>query len=226
MWSPASATHRRPVSNCRVPETFGGFPPAAFDFFERVQPDLPWSTVHGWQEEWSAAVHEPMEALLAALAPEFGDGYAWHLHRDPWLWRHQVAGVASCDTIGLRLVLSVAGLQAAGGWARSDSAQVARYRAALRAGAPGAELAAIVAQLRAGGFAIDGHRLARGPAGFGPDHPRLELARYRTLTASAWVDPLALSGPGCLPAVAACWGALLPLIRWLTTCVGPRDGRG
>jgi Conserved hypothetical protein (DUF2461) len=205
---------------------FDGFPAAAFDFFERVQPDLAWPTVQGWQDEWSAAVHEPIQALLAALAPEFGAGYAWHLHRDPWLWRHQVAAVPSCDTIGLRLVLSVEGLRAEGGWVRSDSAQVARYRAALLAGDSGQELAAIIGELRADGFQIDGQRLARGPAGFGQDHPLLELARYRTLTASACIDPDAVSGPGCLPAVVARWRALLPLTCWLTAAVGPRAGRG
>lgn len=205
---------------------FAGFPVAAFDFFERVQPDLPWATVEGWQDDWAAAVHEPMEALLAELAPEFGDGYAWNLHRDPWLWRHQMAGVRSCDTIGLRVLLSVEGLLAGGGWQRSDSTQVSRYRQAVARDVTGTQLAEIVTALTAAGFRLEGQQLARGPAGFGPDHPRLWLARYRTLTASARVDPDVLSTPDCRSAVAERWRALLPLTGWLAAHVGPRAGRG
>ena len=204
---------------------FGGFPDAAFDFLERVQPDLPWAVVSGWRDDWAAAVHEPMEVLLAALAPEFGDGYAYNLHRDPWLWRHQVAGVIVADTIGLRLVLSVQGLRVEGGWERSDVHQVARYRDAVAADETGGELSDIVARLQGAGFSIEGRRLSRAPAGFGPSNPRLELAKYRTLTAGCWVDPDAITGADCQLAVANRWRALLPLTGWLARHVGPRAGR-
>jgi hypothetical protein len=204
---------------------FNGFPVAAFDFLERVQPDLPWATVQGWHEEWAASVHQPMEELLAALAPEFGEGYAWHLHRDPWLWRHQVAGVAIADTIALSLMLSVEGLRASGGWERNDSRQVSKYRQAVSAEDSGSELTGITNGLADAGFSLVGQRLVRGPAGFPADHPRLALARYRTLTAGTWVDADAVTSPQCLPTVVRIWRQLQPLTNWMAKHIGPREGR-
>jgi uncharacterized protein (DUF2461 family) len=203
---------------------FTGFSEQAFAFFEQVQANPTWDFVQARRENWERHVHVPMEALLDALAPEFGgDGYAYHLHRDPRLWSHQVGIISVSDTIGYRTVLSLEGLLVQGGWTRSSPGQVERYRRAVDQGDSGATLDDVLSSIRASGCPIGGIQLATRPMGWPADHPRVELLRYRTLSASQWVSPAALSHSGCADAVAAAWRDCRPLISWLSEHVGPRQ---
>jgi uncharacterized protein (DUF2461 family) len=201
---------------------FNGFPEQAFAFFEAVEPDVDWSFVRERRQDWERFVHEPMEALLEALAPEFGDGYAYHLHRDPWLWRHQIGVVAIADTIALQAELSMEGLRLDGGWLRSSNDQVVRYREAVDDEVEGADLGRILQQLLADGFAVAGETLKTGPRGILANHPRIGLLRQRSLIASRWAPPDTVATPLCEDEVRAGWRALRPLTEWFAHHVGPR----
>jgi uncharacterized protein (DUF2461 family) len=206
--------------------TSSGFTPEAFLFFEAVAPDVSWTAVQQRREEWERAVHIPMEDLLDALASEFGEtSYAYNLHRDPWLWRHQLAGVEVADTIGYRVELSLDGLRCDGGWFLNSSDQIERYRAAVQDDALGAELVGLAEHLRADGLTIDGDRLRTAPRGVSSDHPRIDLLRHRTLVASRWIDATRVTSPACGEDVAAVWRSLRPLVTWLATNVRRREGR-
>jgi len=86
---------------------------------------------------------------------------------------------------------------------------------------PGRELAAIVASLREAGLSIGGDRLKTRPRGVAADHPRVDLLRHRSLTASRdWpADPL-LQGRQALILVNETWRQLVPLCDWLCEHVG------
>ena len=209
-----------------VHPTSSGFTDEAFRFFEAVAPDLSWAAVQERRAEWERAVHLPMEDLLDALASEFGEtSYAYNLHRDPWLWRHQVAGVEVADTIGYRMELSLAGLRCDAGWFLSSPDQVERYRAAVRDEVRGDRLAHCVDRLRVDGFAVAGDRLKTAPRGMSSGHPRIDLLRYRTLVVSRWLDTARVMSPACSGDVAETWRSLRPLVTWLAANVHRREGR-
>jgi hypothetical protein len=62
--------------------------------------------------------------------------------------------------------------------------QVERYRRAVDAAPSGTAFAALVAGLASGGLSIGGDRLKTRPRGVPAEHPRLDLLRHRSLTAS------------------------------------------
>ena len=83
-----------------------------------------------------------------------------------------------------------------------------------------------IADAEAGGFSIDGHRLARVPRGYPADHPRAELLLHRTLTAEqGWPADGWLATREALDRVRTAWRALDPLTAWLAEFVGPRESR-
>src|SRR5690348_1766732 len=91
---------------------FDGFGEGTFSFFERVAARPSWDYVASLRPEWEREVHVPMEQLLDTLGDVFGrDFYACNLHRDPYLWSHQVGGLSVTDTVVYRVVLSLEGLR-------------------------------------------------------------------------------------------------------------------
>ena len=195
-----------------------GIPPEAFEFFARVAADTSLETVEANRALWERAVHEPMVELCAELADEFGPAKVYNLHRARSLWTHQYAYVDVCDTIALGVVLSLDGLAVEGGWLRSNSVQVARYREAVRSPA-GAALARTLATLTGRGYEVLGEQLKRTP-----DHERGELLRHKSLLAALslgrgdW-----LHSPAASERVRAEWRSLRALTDWLAEHVGPRN---
>jgi uncharacterized protein (DUF2461 family) len=193
-------------------QVFGGFPDEHRDFFAAVAADTTWEAVSARAEQHRRAIHEPMSLLVEELEPEFGPAKVFNLHRSPSLWIEQWAYVAVVDTIAFGVSLSLAGLWVEGGWLRSSSDQVARYRKAVDPA-----LESIVAGLHSHGFELLGQRLARADS---------ELLAYRSLVAGrslgtgAW---LATRRP--VERVRTEWRRLRPLVEWLAEHVGPRDGR-
>jgi uncharacterized protein (DUF2461 family) len=68
---------------------------------------------------------------------------------------------------------------------------------------------------------LNGHQLTRVPSGFDKDHPRGELLRYRTLTASRDLGcPEWISTARAKTEIVKALRALSPLIDWLDLHVG------
>jgi uncharacterized protein (DUF2461 family) len=197
--------------------TFEGFGDEAFIFFEQVAARPSWEHVSSLRDDWDGNVHAPMEHLLEALREEFGgDAYAYNLHRDPYLWSHQVGILNIAGNVVYRAVLSIDGLVAEAGWTRSDRESLARYRAAVANDLSGQDLAGLLGGLVNAGFDISAKSLRGVPRGWTRDHPRLELARYLSLTSSSLVDPRHLEDASrCLAAVRSRWRELTPLMDWL-----------
>jgi len=208
-----------------VGRVFEGFPTESMRWFDLVAGKDGWAAVEPHQADHERWVRQPMTALCAELAGEFGEPYVWRLHRSRWFWTHQAAEVEIADTVGLSVTLSGNGLRIRGGWLRSSPDQVQRFRAAVDSPA-GKELEQAVAEATEDGFELSGHRLARAPRGFAADHPRAELLRHRTLVATqGWPIDDWIHTREALHRVRAGWHALDPLTGWFAEFVGPRERR-
>lgn len=191
---------------------FDGFPDEHGAFFEAVAEDTTWETVSARAEQHRRAIYLPMCELAEELTDEFGPVKVYRLHRSPSFWVEQWAYAEAVDTIALGVSLSLEGLWVEGGWLRSSSDQVARYRHAV-----GPELESIVAELRSRGYELLGERLKRA------DSELLAFRSFiagRSLGTGAW---LATREP--VERVRTEWRSLRPLVSWLAEHVGPRANR-
>lgn len=213
--------------------TFTGFPDEAFAFYEGLAADNSKAYWTAHKGTYDAAVRGPMLELLGALEDEFGPAHLFRPYRDVRFARdkspykdHQGGFVEVADAVGYYVQVAAHGLMIAGGWYSPQGQQVARYRDVVD-GPAGAELERIVTDVTTAGLTLDGDQLKTRPRGVDPDHPRLELLRYRSLVGirehalEPWVHE-----PGALDVVRDGWRALRPLVEWLAAHVGPGEDPG
>lgn len=208
-----------------------GIPLDAVDFYDELGAD---NTRAWWQanrERYAVSVTAPLEALLGALEDEFGPARLYRPHRDvrfsadksPYK-DHQGALAATVPGIGFYVQVGADGLLTGGGYYPTGPDQLPRYRAAVDAPRSGQELEAVTARLTDAGFTLAGDRVATRPRGIPPDHPRLELLRFKHLVARReHGEPAWLSTPEVVEHVRADWRAVRPLVEWLTEHVGATE---
>jgi uncharacterized protein (TIGR02453 family) len=209
---------------------FTGFPPEALDFYEglEVHNDRAYWTEH--RDTYQRRVKEPVEALLAALEPEFGAGRLFRPYRDTRFsadktpYKTHQGAVVNPEGRGAGawyVQVSADGLMVAGGCWRLESDQVARYRRAVADGVQGPRLQTEVNRLAAGGWSIEGEQLSRVPAGYSADAERLQLLRHKSLHATRrWTPDDWLHTPKVLDEVRMAWQDLRALNAWLTDNIG------
>jgi uncharacterized protein (TIGR02453 family) len=212
--------------------TFEGFPEAALDFYEGLEADNSRTYWLAHKHVYEECVRAPMLALMADLEKEFGTGKLFRPNRDVRFAKDKSPYKTNCYAVlagrgghaGGYVGLSAAGLRVAGGYYRTESDQVERYRRAVDEDRTGKRLARIVADLRGGGYDIDGHLLKVTPRGYPKDHPRADLLRHRSLFAHrGWKPEPWLHTPAALDRVRAAWLAFRPLTDWLARNVGGSD---
>jgi uncharacterized protein (TIGR02453 family) len=201
---------------------FTGFPDEAFIFYEGLEADNSKAYWTARKATYDEAVKAPMLALMDELGPEFGEAHMFRPNRDIRFSKdkspyktHQGAYVQSgVDGIGYYVQVGADGLYAGGGWfAQGD--QIVRYRAALDDDAQADQLEKIIQSLQAT-FTIGGDRLKTRPQGCPPDHPRLELLKYKSLHAGIRFEPEPwVHTPEPAARVRESWRALGPLVDWL-----------
>jgi uncharacterized protein (TIGR02453 family) len=208
---------------------FEGFPEQALDFYEGLEAD---NTKVYWSQHkatYDECVREPLLALCTDLAPEFGAATVFRPYRDLRFSRDRspyktaqgalLSGPDGDDSFYLQV--SAAGLLVAAGYHEMASDQVQRYRAAVADDVTGEQLRDLVDDLEAAGHRVEGDVMATRPRGVAPDHPRVELLRYRTLVAVHQYPPEAwLHTPQAADVVVATWRDMRPLDRWLVGHVG------
>ena len=207
---------------------FAGFPAEAFGFYERLAADNSRTFWNAHKGEYEQFVREPLAALVGELEVEFGPAALFRPQRDTRfstdksLYKtYQGAFVARFGGLGLYVQVSADGMLVSGGFHSHAPHQVERYRRAVAAEATGSALAAIVADLAAEGLTIGGDQLKTGPRGIPAGHPRADLLRHRSLTASrAWPAGPPLHDRGALALVDETWHGLMPLCDWLSDHVG------
>lgn len=209
--------------------SFEGFPDEGLVFYEGLEAD---NTKTYWtrgKSSYEAHVRGPLLALLEELAPEFGPAKVFRPYRDvrfsndktPYK-THQGAVIHPEGRAAAWYVqISADGLRVAGGCWRLESDQVARYRRAVADEVQGPRLQAEVDRLSKAGWAIDGDRLVRVPAGFDADASRLELLKHKALHASrSWEPADWLHSREALERVREAWRDLVALNVWLDDNVG------
>ena len=209
--------------------SFEGFPDEGLVFYEGLEAD---NTKTYWtrgKSSYDAHVRAPLLAMLEELAPEFGTAKVFRPYRDvrfsndktPYK-THQGAVIHPEGRAAAWYVqVSADGLRVAGGCWRLESDQVARYRRAVADEVQGPRLQAEVDRLSGAGWAIDGDRLVRVPAGFDADAPRLDLLKHKALHASrSWEPADWLHSREALEQVRDAWRDLVALNVWLDDNVG------
>ena len=208
---------------------FGGFSGRAVEFYAELAAN---NTREFWAEHkavYEGEIRDPMRALVAELEPDFGSCSLFRPHRDIRFSKdkspyktYQAAFAGISPGIGYYVHLDARGLSAGGGFHAHSSAQVDRYREAVDDDATGSDLSEIVAALRENGFAVEGEQLKTKPRGYGIDHPRIDLLRYKSLmTAKRFGTPAWLGSPKALDEVHIAWQQVTPLSEWIIAHVGP-----
>lgn len=208
--------------------SFDGFPERALEFYEGLVADNSKAYWSDHRSVYDDAVRAPMQALLDELGPEFGEAKLFRPYRDVRFSKDKTpyktaAAAAIGDDVhgGLYLQLSADGLMIAGGAHALATDQARRLRAAIAEDRPGRALVALLAELRAAGFSVEGERLKRLPKELDPESPRADLLTLKTLFAVQQHEPAEwLHTPQAKDVVAQAWRQLVPLNDWLGRHVG------
>ncbi|WP_404385894.1 DUF2461 domain-containing protein [Knoellia locipacati] len=219
-----------PTASADVP----GIPLDAVAFYRELES----SNSREWwaanKQRYAVSVQEPMAHLGDVLTEEFGEPKLFRPNRDVRFSKnkapykdHQGLFVPTSARMGWYVQVGADGLRTAGGFYASESDQLARYRASVADELVGARLMKIVDTLSDSGFDIGGDVLATRPRGIPADHPRLELLRHRTLSASRdHGTPDWLEAEEVAQRVRADWAAMRPLIEWCDQYVGATEKPG
>ncbi len=204
---------------------FRGFGDGAVEFFDGLAAD---NSKAYWTDQravYESDVRAPMQALVAALEPEFGPGKIFRPYRDVRFSKDKTPYKTHCGaTVGPYYVqVGADGLMAAGGYYAMGADQVARFRTAVDDERRGTDLQKRLASMSAD-VVVRGEVLKTRPKGFDADHPRIELLRHKSLYGScAWPPDDTLHEAGALDRVVTAWRALVPLVEWLVDHVGQSE---
>jgi uncharacterized protein (TIGR02453 family) len=205
--------------------SFTGIPTAALDFYEDLEADNSKAFWTAHKQVYDQQVKAPLEALAHELGNQFGEAKLFRPYRDVRFSKDKTLykthqGVYFGES-GLYLHISAAGLFVAGGYWDVSPTEVERLRRAVADDVAGAQLERTLAGVRRKGLDVGGYRLTRVPAGYAKDHPRAELLKYKSLTASSTLGcPDWLSTPKAKAEIVKAWRAITPLVAWLNTHVG------
>lgn len=203
--------------------TFTGFPEAALDFYEDLENDNTKSFWEAHKDVYKAAVAEPMKALTAALADEFGAAKIFRPYRDvrfatdksPYK-THQGAYVATGPATGYYVQVGAAGVMVGAGFYEASSARLAVLRDAIADDAHGAQLLSILGELEQAGWKVGGETLKTAPRGWDIDHPRIELLRHKSLTIGReYGFEKVIHTAKLVEQVRRDWRASTPLLEWV-----------
>ncbi len=170
---------------------FDGWPTEAIDVLLQLEGEPSNETRERLRHDREHLVRRPMIDLFTdvATADQAYERFSvWGYGKTPWWWQHQCGIVRVESPVELSVRFDLDGLWVGGGWGYPTSAQVERYRRAVDDDTIGSELVQIVESLRGLGFDVTGTMLTRVPKAFPADHPRAELLRYRSMTATRLID--------------------------------------
>ncbi len=207
---------------------FAGFPVAALDFYDDLELDNTKSFWAAHKHVWEESVRDPMLALSAALADEFGPAKVFRPYRDVRFAKdktpyktHQGAFVPAGPSTGWYVQVAAPGVMVGAGFYEASGEMLARFRAAVADDRTGPELEKILRRLTRAGWEVGGDRLKTSPRGYDADHPRIELLRHRSLTLrkSYGFEPFVHTAD-LLTHVRRDWRAARPFVAWVADVAG------
>jgi len=206
---------------------FRGWAAEALEFFEGLEIENSKAYWERNKQVYLQVVRAPMEALLAELEPDWGEGHIFRPYRDVRFSRDKTPYKTA---IGARVgdgyvQLSAAGLAAGAGMWEMAADQLDRYRRAVDDDTAGPELERLVADARKAGLDVMGHdELKTAPRGYPKDHPRIELLRFKGLvTWSEWPPGAWLGTKKANDRVVTFLERSRPIVTWLRRHVGDSD---
>jgi uncharacterized protein (TIGR02453 family) len=210
---------------------FTGWPPAAFEFYERLEADNSRAFWLANRSVYEAVVRGPMEALCRELGEDAGTFHLFRPNRDVRFSRdkspyktHLGAVTEGEGGESYYVQISAEGLFVGCGCYRMARDQLERFRAAVADDTAGPVLADAVTGLERRGYAVGGEALKRAPRGFPADHPRIRFLRHKGLTvAKAFPVAPALGTRRVLSTVRGVWEGAALVNGWLARHVGPSD---
>jgi len=210
------------------PMAFPGWPAEALEFFEGLEADNSKAYWLDHKAVYQEKVLGPMEALLADLKKEFGEGRVFRPYRDVRFSKDKSpykTNIAATLSTGGYVSLSSDALGAGSGYYGLRADQLDRYRAAVADDRTGKPLARMVEKATGDGIEVSAHDVLKtAPKGYPKDHPRIDLLRqkgliyWRTWPAGPW-----LGTARAKDRVVALLRAAKPLLKWLDTNVGPSE---
>jgi uncharacterized protein (TIGR02453 family) len=210
--------------------SFGGFPPAAFDFYERLELDNSKAFWTANKTIYDEAIKQPFAALSEQTSKRYGALHLFRPYRDVRFSKDKTpyktaAGAVTESQGGASYYVQVSseGLFAGCGMYHMASDQLERFRAALDDPRKGAAIDKVVAALRKAGYEISAmESLKTAPRGYPKDHPRIDLLRQKGLTMGR-AFPVAkwMSTPNALDRIRGVWDDAKPMNTWLDRNVGP-----
>ena len=211
--------------------TFEGIPVAALDFYDDLELDNTKSFWTAHKATYDTAVKAPMEALVAALEPEFGSAKLFRPYRDVRFAKdktpyktHQGAYVSSGPATGWYVQVSAAGVRVGFGFYDASSRRLSGIRAAIADDKQGRRLQRILSTLRKDGWDVGGDQVKTAPRGYDASHPRIDLLRHKSLTLgrSYGFEPV-IHTAELLDLVRADWRAGKPFLRWMDDNAAPDE---
>lgn len=210
--------------------TFSGWPAAYQEFFIGLEMDNSKSYFDAHRKQYLEKVKGPMEALIAALEPEFGPGKIARPNRDIRFsadkspYKTNIYANVGTGARGGHVALGSKGLMSAAGRYELDPSLIPKFRDAVAADGSGRQLAKIVEKLEKDGYEVGGEELKRVPSGYPPDHPRARLLRHKrvfmwkNLGLHKW-----LGSGAAAEHVAKVWRDAQPLNDWFAKHVGSAE---
>jgi uncharacterized protein (TIGR02453 family) len=205
---------------------FTGWSNEAIDFYDGLEEDNSRSYWQAHKSVYDSAVKAPMEALLADLADEFGEGRIFRPNRDVRFSADKSpykTSIAATLAEGGYVQLSAAGLGVGNGMYMMASDQLERFRSAIDADATGQALVDLVEATRSKGLEVTAHEsLKTAPRGYARDHPRIDLLRQKGLIVwKEWPVGAWLATKGAETRVVDVLRGSKPIVGWLDEHVGP-----
>ena len=203
---------------------FHGWKVEALEFFEGLEVENSKAYWERHKDVYRDVVRAPMEALLAELEPDWGEGKIFRPYRDVRFSRDKSPyKTAIGAVVGDGYVqVDARGLAVGSGMWEMAPDQLERYRAAVADERSGSELGRIVSDARAEGLDVHGHDVLKtAPKGYPKDHPRIELLRYKGLIAwREWPAGAWLGTKRAKDRIEEFFERSKPLVGWLRSNVG------
>ena len=211
--------------------TFSGWPESALSFYAGLEADNSRSYWSEHKAVYEVDVLAPMNALLAELAEEFGEGRIFRPYRDIRFSADKSPYKTTIAAVLPRagfIQLSAAGLDVGRGSHGFAPGQLERFRMAVADDRHGEELERLIAGAESDGIQVTAsERLKSAPRGYPKDHPRVDLLRYKDLVArKQWPDSDWLHTSAAKTRIVTILRLLQPFGDWLEAYVGHSSQTG
>lgn len=215
---------------------FRGFPRELFAFFEGLQDDNSKAYWTANKATWEEQVRRPMLALLAELSDEFPPMRMFRPNRDvrfakdksPYkLWAGATSESHAVGGTGYYVSVAASGMVTGCGAMALARDQLQRFRAALDDDHSGRAFEELRTKLDARSLPVTCGAeppLKTGPRGYPPDHPRVELLRWKGAVAiqeyerADWMHT-----PAARDRIREVLHGARPLKEWIDAHVGATD---